>query len=164
HRLLSRSFFYCSAPPRALHSFPTRRSSDLRGGSFQASSATSIVADERRGVGSVPDSLAGPARRDRGSGPADPAPSPPGRVGGPRSEEHTSELQSLTNLVCRLLLEKKKQMQRTPAGLTRLVELAEPLQCRAVDNDERMQYHSRQAYNQGIIGRHAHLQVNVEPV
>src|SRR5438093_6555804 len=26
-----------------------------------------------------------------------------------RSEEHTSELQSLTNLVCRLLLEKKKQ-------------------------------------------------------
>src|SRR5438093_6572727 len=27
---------------------------------------------------------------------------------GPRSEEHTSELQSLTNLVCRLLLEKKK--------------------------------------------------------
>src|SRR5438046_6833107 len=27
----------------------------------------------------------------------------------PRSEEHTSELQSLTNLVCRLLLEKKKE-------------------------------------------------------
>src|SRR5438046_3993803 len=29
-----------------------------------------------------------------------------------RSEEHTSELQSLTNLVCRLLLEKKKK--KTP--------------------------------------------------
>src|SRR5262249_58408601 len=28
---------------------------------------------------------------------------------GQRSEEHTSELQSLTNLVCRLLLEKKKK-------------------------------------------------------
>ena len=28
----------------------------------------------------------------------------------PRSEEHTSELQSLTNLVCRLLLEKKKNI------------------------------------------------------
>ena len=28
-----------------------------------------------------------------------------------RSEEHTSELQSLTNLVCRLLLEKKKKKQ-----------------------------------------------------
>src|SRR2546426_3149385 len=31
---------------------------------------------------------------------------------GPRSEEHTSELQSPCNLVCRLLLEKKKK-QRT---------------------------------------------------
>src|SRR5438093_7796992 len=30
-----------------------------------------------------------------------------------RSEEHTSELQSLTNLVCRLLLEKKKQIKTT---------------------------------------------------
>src|SRR5438093_5820149 len=30
-------------------------------------------------------------------------------VGLIRSEEHTSELQSLTNLVCRLLLEKKKK-------------------------------------------------------
>src|SRR5258706_1358832 len=29
-----------------------------------------------------------------------------------RSEEHTSELQSLTNLVCRLLLEKKKKYRR----------------------------------------------------
>src|SRR5690606_41539433 len=29
----------------------------------------------------------------------------------PRSEEHTSELQSRENLVCRLLLEKKKQKQ-----------------------------------------------------
>src|SRR5438270_7732331 len=28
-----------------------------------------------------------------------------------RSEEHTSELQSQSNLVCRLLLEKKKEMQ-----------------------------------------------------
>src|SRR5690606_32310030 len=35
------------------------------------------------------------------------------RVGGrvPRSEEHTSELQSRENLVCRLLLEKKKHRQ-----------------------------------------------------
>src|SRR5258706_16419539 len=31
-----------------------------------------------------------------------------GEMGDSRSEEHTSELQSLTNLVCRLLLEKKK--------------------------------------------------------
>src|SRR5258706_2106492 len=33
-----------------------------------------------------------------------------------RSEEHTSELQSLTNLVCRLLLEKKKKTIRTFSG------------------------------------------------
>src|SRR5262249_61015010 len=32
----------------------------------------------------------------------------------PRSEEHTSELQSLTNLVCRLLLEKKKKLHPHP--------------------------------------------------
>src|SRR5262249_57983476 len=31
-----------------------------------------------------------------------------------RSEEHTSELQSLTNLVCRLLLEKKKLKPNQP--------------------------------------------------
>src|SRR2546430_13517015 len=32
---------------------------------------------------------------------------------GPRSEEHTSELQSQSNLVCRLLLEKKKRLVPT---------------------------------------------------
>src|SRR5258706_6796517 len=32
-----------------------------------------------------------------------------------RSEEHTSELQSLTNLVCRLLLEKKKTLLIPPS-------------------------------------------------
>src|SRR5437016_11775335 len=32
----------------------------------------------------------------------------------PRSEEHTSELQSLTKLVCRLLLEKKKAGHAEP--------------------------------------------------
>src|SRR2546427_4082793 len=36
-----------------------------------------------------------------------------------RSEEHTSELQSQSNLVCRLLLEKKKNKRRDcPASLT----------------------------------------------
>src|SRR5258706_1994045 len=33
-----------------------------------------------------------------------------------RSEEHTSELQSLTNLVCRLLLEKKKDLRDKQAS------------------------------------------------
>src|SRR6266478_1551920 len=36
---------------------------------------------------------------------------------GPRSEEHTSELQSQSNLVCRLLLEKKK-IKLKPLSLT----------------------------------------------
>src|SRR5258706_5876072 len=51
-------------------------------------------------------------RRDRA---ADPACA--GGVGRPiaRSEEHTSELQSLTNLVCRLLLD-KKNMERQLAA------------------------------------------------
>src|SRR5256885_11696258 len=44
-----------------------------------------------------------------GHRPADPAlPRDDGGLQHPRSEEHTSELQSPCNLVCRLLLEKKK--------------------------------------------------------
>src|SRR5258706_5806066 len=41
-----------------------------------------------------------------------------------RSEEHTSELQSLTNLVCRLLLEKKNS-RPDAAAPARLLELSE---------------------------------------
>src|SRR5438093_4641678 len=37
-----------------------------------------------------------------------------------RSEEHTSELQSLTNLVCRLLLEKKKHHGMQQQNLIRV--------------------------------------------
>src|SRR3712207_8214000 len=37
---------------------------------------------------------------------------------GDRSEEHTSELQSRQYLVCRLLLEKKKTLRRTPRSTT----------------------------------------------
>src|SRR6476619_7488968 len=40
----------------------------------------------------------------------------PRAAGEDRSEEHTSELQSLTKLVCRLLLEKKKRHHRSGAG------------------------------------------------
>src|SRR5438093_7471897 len=39
-----------------------------------------------------------------------------------RSEEHTSELQSLTNLVCRLLLEKKKKKNKDKKILYRVSE------------------------------------------
>src|SRR2546426_5078982 len=52
------------------------------------------------------------------------------RPGADRSEEHTSELQSPCNLVCRLLLEKKKRQHylRPPARLhqTRLRSCANP--------------------------------------
>src|SRR2546430_10643845 len=41
------------------------------------------------------------------------APAPPPGGCAPRSEEHTSELQSQSNLVCRLLLEKKKTTHHT---------------------------------------------------
>src|SRR5258705_1143099 len=40
-------------------------------------------------------------------------------VGGERSEEHTSELQSLRHLVCRLLLEKKKKDSQRPVNSRR---------------------------------------------
>src|SRR5256885_15603976 len=52
----------------------------------------------------------GPGRASAGLGPADWH----ARV---RSEEHTSELQSPCNLVCRLLLEKKKKKGPTSALL-----------------------------------------------
>src|SRR5256885_8545266 len=53
--------------------------------------------------------------RDRRAGPAGPA----------RSEEHTSELQSPCNLVCRLLLEKKKK-RIVPHGVARRPPAPDP--------------------------------------
>src|SRR5690242_21541271 len=56
-----------------------------------------------------------PAGRDRGPSSFG-APRGFGAPPGPeRSEEHTSELQSHVNLVCRLLLEKKKKKKETSA-------------------------------------------------
>src|SRR3712207_7116595 len=46
-----------------------------------------------------------PTKRSRGTGHRSPTPT----THSPRSEEHTSELQSRQYLVCRLLLEKKKK-------------------------------------------------------
>src|SRR5947199_5384013 len=43
-----------------------------------------------------------------------------------RSEEHTSELQSLRHLVCRLLLEKKKKLNKRPNSKTTRVGHASP--------------------------------------
>src|SRR3989441_2004554 len=59
------------------------------------------------------------APRDRALRTLDPADRGHSNVGGPhhRSEEHTSELQSLAYLVCRLLLEKKKKKKNINTNL-----------------------------------------------
>src|SRR2546427_5843304 len=48
-------------------------------------------------------------------GPGRPRPAAGRRESSARSEEHTSELQSQSNLVCRLLLEKKKKKNKKTA-------------------------------------------------
>src|SRR6266496_4988885 len=64
---------------------------------------------------------AGPPRRCPGRWPAR-------RRGCRRSEEHTSELQSRRDLVCRLLLEKKKNTEKNENGLA-----GSSIACIAVD-------------------------------
>src|SRR5690606_41697169 len=96
---------------RGRPSFPTRRSSDLAtavgAGAWSAGGAAAPGAGGRlRGAGAVVGGAA-PGGRGRAGRPGV-AGDARGRDGG-RSEEHTSELQSRENLVCRLLLEKKKQ-------------------------------------------------------
>src|SRR6266571_8144803 len=61
-------------------------------------------------------SAAAPRRAHRAHRPAGPVSTVrrAGRDRGTRSEEHTSELQSHVNLVCRLLLEKKKKKSQAP--------------------------------------------------
>src|SRR5690606_41401731 len=94
---------YCLSPGalRDLHSFPTRRSSDL---TLTWKFRWNPWAGSRRHrPASVP--RAGSCRTMRPAG-RSPAPALAKQA---RSEEHTSELQSRENLVCRLLLEKKKK-------------------------------------------------------
>src|SRR5438874_10763094 len=95
-------FFYSYGDLLDLHSFPTRRSSDL----FALGSAGAFLVIESRehaeARGAKPyarlsNVVADLAHRKH-----------PGEITATRSEEHTSELQSRRDLVCRLLLEKKK--------------------------------------------------------
>src|SRR5690554_7690648 len=104
-------FFYCYGDHRDLHSFPTRRSSDL----VTPKAFADLVrfdrfvdlagrAAERGWAALAVDAgfydqshLIRVFRRFTGLT--------------PRSEEHTSELQSRPHLVCRLLLEKKNEKQ-----------------------------------------------------
>src|SRR5699024_12600623 len=92
-------FLYCSDPHPDLHSFPTRRSSDLvqtiarmlGGGLVRRSDLAKGVARLQEGLQLTTQSLHRASEMVH------------------RSEEHTSELQSRFDLVCRLLLEKKKK-------------------------------------------------------
>src|SRR5688572_9660805 len=94
-------FFFAVAPATGIDtSFPTRRSSDL--GRCRA------AASRRRPGREWHRPTRGRARASRQNG--------------PRSEEHTSELQSQSNLVCRLLLEKKKLKKKMPTLWTVLCE------------------------------------------
>src|SRR5690606_39898711 len=99
-----------SGARRDLHSFPTRRSSDLNPWpssdwaafvSERGFPAALLLAFALIGIG------ARAMRRLVGAGDADEALGAAVLLA--RSEEHTSELQSRENLVCRLLLEKKKR-------------------------------------------------------
>src|SRR5205823_8270194 len=94
-----------------LPSFPTRRSSDLEARVTTAAAAIAAIATrwllpattERhdRGFGFKASSVVGGHGLEQ-----------PQYARALRSEEHTSELQSLAYLVCRLLLEKKKKIIR----------------------------------------------------
>src|SRR5262249_59828643 len=105
-------FLYCACRPRHLPSFPTRRSSDLlpeslreryvsKGGKWLlrifGTGNLWEYPELSRFVASVrtidPEATGKPFTTLEG-------------LRAIRSEEHTSELQSLTNLVCRLLLQK----------------------------------------------------------
>src|SRR5690349_24824137 len=80
--------FFESIDNRELHSFPTRRSSDLEQPSHVAHRHGVVVLDSK--CSGIVESAVADKEQHR------------------RSEEHTSELQSRRDNVCRLLLEKKK--------------------------------------------------------
>src|SRR5207249_10794250 len=96
-------FYQLSGYLRALPSFPTRRSSDL----FQYKAAEPLavlllpIVFEDSAAQPLAVLKPPPVLEKRASRPL-------AMLKSPRSEEHTSELQSHFDLVCRLLLEKKR--------------------------------------------------------
>src|SRR2546423_2163214 len=90
-------------PPRStLFPYTTlsrsHRDGDLRGAGLAAGHPTAVLL----GLLAPAAAAARGKKSEQNSG---------GEAGGKRSEEHTSELQSLAYLVCRLLLEKKKNKE-----------------------------------------------------
>src|SRR5689334_24667826 len=103
-------FLQCAVNHRDLHSFPTRRSSDLSniimrnvtgpiGIGFSGTSDNNNTQDTQKPF--IRNIVFNAIRATVVAKPVD----------HPRSEEHTSELQSQFHLVCRLLLEKKNHLQ-----------------------------------------------------
>src|SRR5205814_5478026 len=106
------SFCYCfDGDHRRIQPFPTRRSSDLYDTkiddcrSSALSPAGAILALRRPARAAERGGAGGARSRSPRSAVRQPRAAAEQR----RSEEHTSELQSLRQLVCRLLLEKKKK-------------------------------------------------------
>src|SRR5438105_9154987 len=91
-------FFYCFLDHRDLHSFPTRRSSDLI---FANRLKLSLKAHGKELADITDDKGVNVLHLACARGYENTV-----RI---RSEEHTSELQSRVDLVCRLLLEKKNK-------------------------------------------------------
>src|SRR5690606_41610686 len=105
-------FFQSYADHRDLHSFPTRRSSDLRNARrpVTARPAARPVAEHASGHAHVGVGTHFPLLGANTKGYL-------------RSEEHTSELQSRENLVCRLLLEKKKNEIQNDNSFMNLINI-----------------------------------------
>src|SRR5262249_62070895 len=103
----SPSPLYCQCDSSALP-FCSKPSPSPSIPSLSLHDALPISGDRSRSAvpsGARPGGTGGPAAADRAASSV--------RATSSRSEEHTSELQSLTNLVCRLLLEKKINSQPT---------------------------------------------------
>src|SRR5690606_41632873 len=104
-------FSSCVGAYQHLRSFPTRRSSDLskRTGSTITLRGLALSRPDSIWTESAGTSSIWISRPWAAHWPIRPCPNSSVRdEGSARSEEHTSELQSRENLVCRLLLEKKK--------------------------------------------------------
>src|SRR5947207_8576586 len=99
--------FHSYSTPIHLLSFPTRRSSDLAGASATRATARTMTLRVMRASVFLACESGDVLRRRDGVVRVVPAPSRSAQKR-LRSEEHTSELQSHSDLVCRLLLEKKK--------------------------------------------------------